>query len=382
MRTLTLSILLLLGPTIAAPNIIEYATSQGFTTSLQTRPRLLVAFTSRTLVSVQPFNTIFTQSSTNTSTLYLSIDCNQEVELCREHDINSFPTIRLLERDGGVEGKMRMTRYRGPRTQNAIRSFVRKRELPVVTHIQADNLASFKVIDDVVVLAYLRPDQTELLEAFRVVAQLHHLDYIFGYTTSPTNPNTSETHPDTNNTPVPSIICYKNFDADHHSLPGPFAQASIESFLAASTPNVIKTFREKDLDTFMQPSKLTCYIFTTTDETAKRAHYALTQLARKYERYVVFGIVDAGRYEEMAKNFLGDGGDGEGMEEGMLVMHAPMNDHVFRYQAGKPIGASAVERMLTTILQGKAVDGQVFGADAEDVNRGGLSEGKGGHDEL
>jgi hypothetical protein len=66
-----------------------------------------------------------------------------------------------------------------------------------------------------------------------------------------------------------------------------------------------------------------------------------------------------------------------------MVVHAPGNDQIFRYEQGKKIERGGVEDMLVTILEGRAVDGQIFGEDSEDLNDGeDQAEAEGGHDEL
>lgn len=40
---------------------------------------------------------------------FISIDCSASQEFCQEHDVASFPTIRLYRQNGHFE------RYRGPR---------------------------------------------------------------------------------------------------------------------------------------------------------------------------------------------------------------------------------------------------------------------------
>jgi protein disulfide-isomerase A1 len=105
---------------------------------------------------------------------------------------------------------------------------------------------------------------------------------------------------------------------------------------------------------------------------------SLTPLARKYEKVIKIGIADAVEYSPMAKTF--------GLSEEIfpaLAVHAPMNDNIFLYKQGKMIVAETVEAMLTTILQGKARPGQVFGEGAADIDIEG-AEGIYGsrHDEL
>lgn len=98
------------------------------------------------------------------------------------------------------------------------------------------------------------------------------------------------------------------------------------------------------------------------DEDQVALRKELTPLAKKFEKYVTFGVVDAAEYAPMAKSF--------GLRDDKfpaLAVHAPMNDNVFSYRQGRQIQASTVLAMLTTILQAKGTSGQVFGEDAPEM---------------
>lgn len=126
-----------------------------------------------------------------------------------------------------------------------------------------------------------------------------------------------------------------------------------------------------------QPGKLTVYIFATTDDEATSLRRELTPVAKKFDKYVTFGVADAVEYSPMAKNF--------GLTSNMfpaLAVHAPMNDNVFTYHQGRRILAPLVEAMLTTVLQAKAANGQVFGAEAPEMQPVVAQEAVEGHDEL
>ena len=53
-----------------------------------------------------------------------------------------------------------------------------------------------------------------------------------------------------------------------------------------------------------------------------------------------------------------------------MVVHAPMNDNLFFWGRGRDVKRDGVEDMLMTILEGRAVRGQVFGGGAEDAEGG------------
>ncbi|CAO2658601.1 Nn.00g063240.m01.CDS01 [Neocucurbitaria sp. VM-36] len=353
MRTATFLPTITLISSLVAAEFFHDVTQSRFEALLQDNSLLLTAFTSRTLESLESFHEIFAKAATNVSTPLATIDCDRETELCNEQDINVYPTIRLLAINEGHE--LQVIRYRGRRTKNAIRSFVRRHELPVLSHIQAYDIQAFKTIDDIVVIAYLRPDEEELLRTFRYVAEGHD-EYVFGFVTD-------AAIADAEDVAMSSIVCYKNLDGDHRSLGGHFSEADVESFLKTASKYAVKEFKERDVEDFMLPGKLTTYIFTTSEEDATTIRHELTPLANKYEKFVTFAIASTREYALMAKNF----GINMGLAFPTLVVHAPMNDDVFSYQQGKEVVAGIVEAMLTTILHGKATSGQVFGDEAPEI---------------
>ncbi|KAH8695703.1 thioredoxin-like domain-containing protein, partial [Phaeosphaeriaceae sp. PMI808] len=275
------------------------------------------------------------------------IDCDDNLELCHDHDINTYPAIRLYERD--KEDELREVRYRGPRTINAIRSFVRKRELPILTKLSSSDMEDFKMMDDLVVIAYLDPNDQASLDTIKYAAERHHLDFVFGYTTS-TSQGVS----------TPSLICYRNTDADHRTLTDLLSLSTIESFLVTSLQPAITSFSEKNIATYMQRDKLTLYIFIPHSYPTSILLRTLTPLAKQFVKFVAFTLVDVQRYTDMAGNF----GVGVGSAGPVIVVHAPGNDNVFLYEEGRRIERGVVEGMLMGILKGEARSGQVFGGEA------------------
>jgi hypothetical protein len=113
------------------------------------------------------------------------------------------------------------------------------------------------------------------------------------------------------------------------------------------------------------------------DEDQVALRKELTSLAKKFDKYVTFGVADAAEYAPMVKSF--------GLSETKLpalAIHAPMNDNIFSYRQGKQIQASVVEAMLTTILQAKATSGQVFGEEAPEMQEVEAIVVEKEHDEL
>jgi protein disulfide-isomerase A1 len=340
---------------LAAADLIKDPTQADFDNLLQGSSTLLVAFTSQTMETIRSFNNDFGKIAANSSTPFVTINCDTETLLCNKYDINSYPAIRLFDRDH--ELKMQMSRYRGPRTPKALASLVKKRELPVLSHLQTASDMSFRGVDPFVLIAFLAPEDATHLATYEAIARDRHSDFAFGYTTNPAFAEKERVQP-------PSIICYRNEDNDNLALKGPFTYEDVERFLIATKEHrVIKNFREKEVETFMQRDKLTAYIFTRAIDEITRVRHELTPIAKKYEKFVVFAVVDVGRYAGMPQNF---GIEMKGDEA--VVVHAPGNDNLFFYEQGRRILGEHVDSMLLTILEGRASQGEVFGGEVEEAD--------------
>ena len=260
MYSLTFLSLLTFFSTFSTARLIHDVTATGFDTLLQENNLLLVTFTSRNFEPLDPFHDILKEAADGMRTPFVMIDCDRVPELCLKYDVNAYPALRLFKKvesndenknEDAVEDKeyrTEMTRYRGKKTKGAIRSFVAKHELPVITHITPSTLADFKKVDDIVIIAYLRPDQKALLEVFSSTAEKHQGHFVFGYSTDmPTA--------DAEGLAMPAIACYKNTDGDHKVMNGHFKEEDIETFLKTATKPVIFDFSERNMNMFMAVSR-------------------------------------------------------------------------------------------------------------------------------
>lgn len=376
--------------TIAERTLWLDSTEQELGTALRENDRTLVVFSSRTFEAVQPVHEVLGKLADDRyiRTPIVLIDCDVEEELCRRNDVNEYPAMRLFEKKVSHDTEQTGKRYRGRKTEHAIRSFLIKHELPVLSELGAlNNLRKFREIDDIVVVAFLSTEDDQ--QIFRSMAEEHHEDVVFGYTSD-------LLYASEEGVTIPSIKCYKNTDGDHKLLAGAFTKADVETLLESASKTAIGDFSERTMDTYMavsydrrivtqslliilpkQPGKLSAYLFATTEDEARALRHELTPLAKKYLSYVTFGVADAVEYAPMARNF--------GLVEDSfpaLAVHAPMNDNVFIYEQRRAIRRDVVEQMLVTILQGKATTGQVFGEEAPAREDEDVEAVRGRRDEL
>lgn len=222
------------------------------------REPVLVAFSSRKFEPVQSFHRTLENISNDQRihTTIVAIDCDVKEELCAKYDVNEYPVIRLFKTEllGNKERTMR--RYRGPKTEHAIRSFLTKHENAIISDVGSqEKLSQFKNIDDIVIVAFLTGEWDTAKEIFYSIADKHHEDYVFGY-------SDDKASAEREGVTVPSIICYKNTDGDHKVLKGPFTEEDVESFLQLASKMVIGDFNERNMEEYMAVSCSSALILT------------------------------------------------------------------------------------------------------------------------
>lgn len=233
--------------TLAASTLWRDWEQQDLDYALEINTRNLIIFSSRTFEPVQPFHQALEELTTDqhlTTKIHL-IDCDVKRELCKSHDVNEYPAIRLFKIEPRERDEVRTIRYRGRRTVHAIRSFLRKHDYALLSDISSqEELSAFKQLDDVVIVAFISGQWDEATEAFYSVAEKHSGNFVFGYTYDKQSAKEE-------GVPVPSIVCYKDVDGDHKIFEGPFTEENMEIFLAAAPEMVIKDFNERDIETYM-----------------------------------------------------------------------------------------------------------------------------------
>jgi hypothetical protein len=240
-------------PLLTTATLLQDVSKSDFGSLIKEHELLLTLFSSRNYEPVHHFFKVFEHAADSVQTPSIIVNCDEEKELCKEYDINAYPAVRLFKRRSEDNADVEITRYRGKRTKEAIQSFVTKHEMPTVTHISPENLPSFKKIDDIVVIAYLRPDQEALLGIFQDVAARHRHEFVFGHVDD-------VTAADAEGLAMPSIVCYKNTDGDNKVLSGHFADANLEILLESAKIDIIGDFTERNMDAYMVVSSSNLFL--------------------------------------------------------------------------------------------------------------------------
>jgi hypothetical protein len=131
-------------------------------------------------------------------------------------------------------------------------SYIIKEALPELTTVTLDNVEIFKSIDDVVILAYVSPEDDFLQEIVTEVANEKHKEYVFGLTTD-------ERVAKSQNLSVPSLAAYKRRDGDHMLIAGQYDKETLLTFLRVSIPTVIGDITKRSIQDFVGVS---CHVPT------------------------------------------------------------------------------------------------------------------------
>jgi len=103
----------------------------------------------------------------------VSFDCSENMIVCQEFDIASYPAIRLYRRDGG------MHRHRGERTPSEMLAFLRRARRTPVIEVDATLVSTLLDVDNIVFLAHIGPRDKDLRDQFKALAARYRDSYSF-----------------------------------------------------------------------------------------------------------------------------------------------------------------------------------------------------------
>ncbi|KAL6252938.1 protein disulfide-isomerase precursor [Rhinocladiella similis] len=278
----------------------------------------------------------------------VSVDCTAEPDLCAEHDVRSYPAIRLFH--GLATNMTNSIRYRGPRKATSIVPFVKRAALPTVSTVTVENLTDLTSIDSVVFVAYLDDDDDDdatIKTRYTKVAQAFHGQFVFGMAQD-------EQLDEQEGIDASSIVAYKTDVGDRDVLPLDTAtkRADIEKFVReASTPLVGELTRRNERS-YMSGYKLLAYIFVSNDRDRASLRRELYAVAKQYKEYINFVTIDSREYGHMAR---GLGLSGNTSDYPAFTVYSAWKDQVFPYPEAEDLEAQQIEAFLLQILHGNRV---------------------------
>ncbi|KAI1858043.1 uncharacterized protein JN550_012936 [Neoarthrinium moseri] len=303
----------------------------------------LIAFVEPSTTASQALEPEWSSISVSEKTLG-SVDCTSQIQLCKDYDIISYPSIRYFDGHG------KMTPYRGPRTgplyaliapcsssarayiSFSIVSFLRRASRPTVTLLDERKITAFQSIDDAVVVAHLNARDTHIQEAFKSLASRFKDRASFG---------SLETTEQT------TIVCYNNRDNEQSTTSDLAAIDSLPSFVSACMTPLIGEFSRRNEVKYFQSGKSLVYFFAETREEREAYVNVIKPIAKKYKEFLSFVTVDADEYRSMTSPL--------GLPSGLfpaLAVQNPTRGQVFPFTE-EHITVEAVDNFVMDIAGGK-----------------------------
>ncbi|KDN45589.1 protein disulfide isomerase [Tilletiaria anomala UBC 951] len=223
----------------------------------------------------------------NESIKLAKVDCTEEQDICSEHGVEGYPTLKVFRKGTPTE-------YTGPRKSDGIINYMRKQALPAVSIVTAENVTEFSKKDKIVAIAYVTsPSEAE---TFHKLADEHRDSFLFGLSTdSGAAAKTGAT--------VPSIVLYRTFDEPEVVYPGKADSLDeLTSFLKAQSVPIIDEVGPENFMTYAEAGLPLAYYFTKPDYAGKDKDLeALKPLAKELKGKVNFVWIDAEKFVNHAK---------------------------------------------------------------------------------
>jgi len=219
------------------------------------------------------------------------VDCTEQSDLCAQHDIQGYPTLKIFSH--GVS-----TEYKGPRKSEGIVSYMQKRAQPVVTTITSENHTEFIKSGDVVVVAYLDLSDKDGLDAFTNYAESKRDDYVFGVCY-----DHSSIH-DVSALSKGSLVLWKKFDEGRNDFHGEkLTQENIAKFVNTNSVPLFDELTPSNFALYNDMGLPLAYTFIEANNPKRESLIkSLHPVAKDNKGRVNFVWIDATKFGDYAKS--------------------------------------------------------------------------------
>ncbi|RUP52280.1 disulfide isomerase [Jimgerdemannia flammicorona] len=259
------------------------------------------------------------------------VDCDAEKDLCQEHGIDEYPTIKIFKSG-------RPTNYGGTQKADDLVNYMRRHSLPALSEVT--DVEAFRAAADIAVLAFLSESDKAWYDIFHNVASDLRDDYLFGVATS-------EELAQEYNASHPSVLLFKMFDDDIIRYDGDFLEDDLSLFVHM---NAVPVFGEIDTANFASYAEAglpLAYLFVDDEEERDRLVEELKPIAREYKERIYFVYINASVYGEYALtlNLMA--------EWPAFGIQQPENGAKFPYDQSKNITVEGVKEFVAMYMAGE-----------------------------
>ncbi|OJD25315.1 protein disulfide-isomerase domain [Blastomyces percursus] len=265
----------------------------------------------------------------------VKIDCTAEGELCQQHEVEGYPTLKIFR------GLDNVKPYSGPRKSGAITSFMTKQSLPSVSKVTADNIEDVKTLDKVVVIGYFAEDDKESNESFTAVAEELRDDFLFAATNDAKLAAAEDVNP-------PAVILFKDFDDRKEIFKGEFFQEDISSFVKLASMPLVGEIGPETYAGYMATGIPLAYMFVETPEEREEFTAILKLIAKKHKGSINIGTIDAVAYGAHAGNL-----NLEPEKFPAFAIQDTANNKKYPFDQNQKITEDTITKFIEDVLDGK-----------------------------
>ena len=216
------------------------------------------------------------------------VDCTVEKDLCQEHDVNGYPTVKVFK-----DGKPKD--YEGARKADGIVSYLRKRQLPPMSDVKHDDIDTFKASDRLVMIGYFKSESDPERDTLYNVAKELNEEVVFGQALD-------EASHQAHGVTAPSIVLYRKFDEPKVVFDGKFEVDAIKEFIKQNQMPLLDEVGPENFMKYMESGLPLAYLFLADDDTRNTLPDEIKAVAKEFKGKINFVWIDAAKYSGHADN--------------------------------------------------------------------------------
>lgn len=265
----------------------------------------------------------------------VKVDCTEEEELCRDYQIEGYPTLKIFRGPDSVKP------YLGARQSEALVSYMVKQSLPAVSTVNPENLEEFKTMDKIVIIGYISSDDKAANETFTSFAESQRDNYLFAATNDPALAKAEDVS-------QPSIVLYKDFDEKKAVYDGELDKDTILGWVKTASTPLVGEIGPETYSEYITASIPLAYIFAETKEEREKLAEEFRPIAEKHRGAINIATIDASIFGPHAGNLNLDP-----QNFPAFAIQETTRNAKYPYDQSKEINAEDVGQFIEDVLNGK-----------------------------
>jgi protein disulfide-isomerase A1 len=214
------------------------------------------------------------------------VDCTEEQNLCADHSVQGYPTLKLFRKGVPFE-------YKGSRVSDGIISYMRKQMLPAVSEIGPEKFDDFIKMEKVAVVAYFpRGTESPHFKAFQTAAESNRdAPHVYGYAKDPKHLDSSHTYSNA------TIVVYKSFDEPKVEYEGDLSDAEeLSAFIKRESFPIMDEITPENYMSYVESGLPMAFFFYDNDESRTTDGRKIEKVAKDYKGKMSFVYCDAKKF--------------------------------------------------------------------------------------